>query len=281
MPNENLDKLDNDYEDSDGFVDDANLEDEGLDDSAADDDIDDTTDDESVSSSEDGDDEDASGEDDSTDDPKATKKQPLFDKKQQAELDKIVTTRLARQNEKLVRDLSAAAGVDISHEEVTSASRLWGLLKANPELSKSVDGIIAEALSKGTAKAPESKTSDDASKRVAFKEAVLDLRASDVMFNKNSQKILAWAETEGYEVSDAKTLKLAYLAWKSTQGKVTEAAQKAATQRKQAEKKAMQKKATVQSAKSTAGVHKSALDYRKMSDADVLKAEGKSLFIDD
>ena len=90
---------------------------------------------------------DAEEQDDSTEEP--TKPQPLFDKKQQAEVNKIVKERLDRQNSALLRDLSkSAGGVEIAHDEVTSATRLWGLLKANPNLSKEVDGLIALAFQK-------------------------------------------------------------------------------------------------------------------------------------
>lgn len=222
---------------------------------------------------------DAEEQDDSTEEP--TKPQPLFDKKQQAEVNKIVKERLDRQNSALLRDLSKSAGVEIAHDEVTSATRLWGLLKANPNLSKEVDGLIAFAFQKGSAKAPDApETSVDAiTQRLELKEAILDLKASDTLFSKNADGVVAWAENEGYEITNGKSLKLAYLAWKGTQGKLAEAVQKSTAKRKQETKKIMQKRATVQSAK--AGVRTGTSDFRRMTDSAVLASEGLSLFNDD
>jgi hypothetical protein len=207
--------------------------------------------------------------------------QTLFDKNQQAEVNRLIKARLDRQDTKLVRDLSKAAGVEIAHNELTPAARLWGLLKANPELSKSVDGLISEALAKGEAKAPDKADNsvDAVTQRLELKEAILDLKASDSTFSKNAEKILTWAENEGYEIVNGKSLKMAYLAWKGSQGKIAEAIQKSTAKRKQETKKMMQQRATVQSTK--AGKSTGKTDYRRMSDSAVLASEGIKLFTDD
>lgn len=273
MANANLELLDDDT-----LMDDVNLEDEDLDSGVDEDDEDVEPEDLEDAIEEDEEDEDDSTEEDSDENEPAT----LFDKKQQAEVNKLIKARLERQEAKLVKDLTRAAGVEIAHEEIAPAARLWGLLKANPQLSKEVDGLILLSLQGGKAKAPDAvdNSTDAVAQRLELKEAILDLKASDKTFGKHADKIVAWAENEGYKINSAKSLKMAYLAWKGSQGKVEEVVQKATAQRKQNNKKAMQKRATVQSTK--AGTTRSGkTNYAKMSDASVLASEGLSLFTDD
>jgi len=225
--------------------------------------------------------EDVAEEDTSTEEPDADAP-VVFDKKQQAEINSIIKARLDRQEAKLVKDLSKSAGIEIVRDDIVPATRLWGLLKANPELSKDIDDIIALSLSQGRAKAPDAanNSTDAITQRLELKEAILDLKAADPLFGKNADKILAWAENEGYEVTNAKALKLAVLAWKGSHGKVEEVIQKSTTQRKQTTKQMLQKRATVQSTKS-GQTRSGASDYGKMSDSDLLASEGLKLFTED
>lgn len=254
------------------LIDDTNLEDEGLE-SGVDDAVDDAEQEDLEEELE---------EEESTDEPEDEDAPVEFDKKQQAEVNKLIKARLDRQETKLVKDLSKFSGVELSKEELPPAARLWGLLKANPQLSRDVDSLIGLSITEGNAKAPisEDNTADAITQRLELKEAILDLRAADPTFSKNADKVLAWAEKEGYEIANAKTLKLAVLAWKGSQGKVTEVVQKATAQRKQEVKKTLQKRATVQSTK-TGNTAAAKVDYRKMSDRAVLQTEGLSLFTDD
>ena len=252
-------------------LDDTNLEDEGLD-SGVDEAVDDAEQE----------DVDERDEDDSTEEEEDTDAPIEFDKKQQAEVNKIVKARLDRHETSLVKGLSKFSGVEITKDELPPAARLWGLLKANPQLSKDVDALIGLSITEGKATAPvsEDSTTDAIQQRLELKEAILDLKAADPSFSKNADKILAWAEKEGYEIANAKTLKLAVLAWKGSQGKVTEVVQKKTAQRKQEVKSTLQKRATVQSTK-VGSTQSTKVDYRKMSDRDVLRTEGISLFTDD
>ena len=206
---------------------------------------------------------------------------PLFNDVQQQEVNKLIQARLVRQETKFVSDLARAAGVDLTAQEIPQAAKLWGMLKHNPALSAEVDKVITTALSKGYAKEPVALTNatSEAEARLAFKEAVLDMKASNTTFNKNSDKILAWAEAKGYEVTDAKSLELAYLAWQGTQSKVTETARKASAQRKQDAKTQLKKRATVQKAKT--GKAAAPSNYRKMTDAAILASEGLNLFTEE
>lgn len=210
----------------------------------------------------------------------------LFNEAQQAEVNRLIKARLERHEEKVVKgligDLTQVAGVEIDSSELPGAAKLWGLLKSNPQLSYEIEGLIQSALQKGVARTPELESQSLSAKeqQIAFKEAVLDLKMADATFNTNADKILAWAQNEGYNVVDNKSLKLAYLAWKGSQGAVAQAVQKAAAKRKQETKKAMQQKATVQSTKNGTSRSK-APSYVKMSDAAVLANEGLSLFTDD
>jgi len=206
----------------------------------------------------------------------------IFNKKQQDEINKLIKTRLDRQEAKFVKDFTKAAGVELAQNEIPSAARLWGLLKSNPRLSKDVDDVISLALSKGDIKIPvdAENTTDAVTQRLELKEAILDLRASDKLFEKNASKIIAWAENEGYKVSNAQDLKMVFLAWKGAQGKMEEAVQKAQEKRKEDVKKTLQKRAAVQSTK-TGTQSKGVLDYANMSDASILASENLKLFIDD
>ena len=204
---------------------------------------------------------------------------PVFDKTQQAEVNKIIKARLERQEAKLLNDLKSVAGTDLDATEISSSARLWGLLKANPDLSKAIDQVIDQHMREGKARAPEQRNVQSKEVELNRKEAILDLKISDKTFNKNANKILSWADEQGFEVSDPKSLNMAYLAWKGSQGKVLEATRKLQEQRRQSEKKTVRQKASVQSSKS--GKRKAPTDYSKMSDADVLASSGLRLFTDD
>lgn len=222
--------------------------------------------------------EDEEGEADTSDDPA-----PLFSKEQQTEVNRIVQSRLDRAEQKLLKDLTNAAGISIEQKEITSAARLWGLLKHNPTLSGKIDQLIADSLRRGEAKPPvlEENTTEVATKRLAFKESVLDLRQADATFNKNADKILAWADKEGYTVSDAKSLKMAYLAWKGSQDAVKATVQKTVAQKKQQQKQTMQQKAAAVQSPKRGNVATKPVDFRKMTDAQILAAQGLKLFIEE
>lgn len=208
-----------------------------------------------------------------------TESEIKFDAKQQKELNRIIKSRLERHESKLIKSLQDVAGTNLDMNEVSSASRLWGLLKENPELSKAIDQVIDQHLTTGKAKIPTEKTVSTKEIELDKKEAILDLKISDKLFSKNSDKILNWAEEQGFEVTNKKSLQLAYLAWKGSQGKVIQATQKLNEQKKQATKKAVRQKAAVQSGKSSKS--KGKLDYARLSDSDVLASEGLSLFTED
>jgi hypothetical protein len=203
----------------------------------------------------------------------------LFDEKQQKKVDEIVSKRLERQQEKLLKDLKEAAGTDIEQAEITNAARLWGLLKENPDLSRLINQTIQENIQQGKAKVPSQKTIQSKEVELQRKEAILDLKSSDKTFNKNADKILNWAESQGFDISDSKDLKIAYMAWKGSNSNVIEATKKFNAKRRQSKKDNVRKKASVQSSKS--GKPKKSLDYRRMSDEDILSSEGLSLFVEE
>ena len=107
---------------------------------------------------------------------------------------------------------------------------------------------------------------------------MLDLKASDPFFTKHSKKILEWAEDEGFEIYDAKSLKRAYLAYKGSQGVLDKADEEYHKQRQKSKTDA-RKKAKVATSKK-GGSPKKAQDFRNMSDADILAASGLKLFTD-
>lgn len=277
------------------FDDDANLDDEDVDNDVEDDeDVEDDTDDEGENDDDTEDDDDASDEDDDdTDDDTDTKTPPdvkktpkktpdrKFNDEQQKELDRIIKTRLERQESKLIREYSDIAGVDLDAREVEDASKLWGLLKTNSQLSGEVDALINQYLASGKAKEPEKSRDSNTSQRarLELKEAILDLKSDDSVFNKYSKQVLDWAENEDYEVKDAKSLKLAYLAWKAERSALLTTSNKTKDKQKQKQKDVQKKRASVQSSKG--GKATTDKNYGKMSDTAVLKAEGLSLFTED
>jgi hypothetical protein len=267
--------LDDNYEDV--VVEENDVDEDVVDDDTDVDDEDDETDDDV----EDDDTEDIDEPEDEVDDEDVddNDKSVKFDNQQQKELNRIVKTRLERHEGKLLKDFSTVAGTELSMNEVSNASRLWGLLKENPDLSKAVDRVIDQHLSEGKAVAPESKHVSSKEVELEVKEAIVDLKLIDKAFNKNSDKILKWAEDQGFEVTNKKSLQLAYMAWKGSQAKVVQATQKLQEQKKQATKKAVRQKAAVQSGKSSKS--KGKLDYTRMSDSDVLASDGLNLFIED
>jgi len=263
--------LDDNYEDV--VTEDVIEDEETTDDDVEDEDVEDDTTDEDVDTDDTEDDE----EDVDVDD--TTVEETKFDVKQQKELNRIIKSRLERQEGKLIKSLQDVAGTDISMAEVTNASRLWGLLKENPDLSRAIDQVIDQHLRNGKAIAPTEKTVSTKEAELDKKEAILDLKLSDKTFNKNADKILNWAEEQGFDVANKKSLKLAFMAWRGSQGSLLQATQKLNEQKKQATKQATKQKAKVQSGKSSKS--KGNVDYARLSDADVLASEGLSLFMED
>lgn len=208
---------------------------------------------------------------------KTTDGVPKFTKEQQALVDKLVQSRLERAEKQFIQRFIGAAGVDVDRHELPQAAGLWGFLKVNPQLSDDVQKMIDAYIAKGNYVEP--KTSASASREGALgrREAILDLKASDVYFAKHSKEILEWAEDEDFDIVDAKTLKRAYLAYKGARGALDRAdrehrrKQQAGTSRKDG-KVAMSSKS---------GAPKKATNYAKMSDADILAASGLKLFTDD
>lgn len=261
---------------TDQNVDDASLENE---------DVDLFTDEEGEDADYEDDGEDEDDSEIETDDAEAqedAKVRSIFSKEQQAEVNKIVQTRLERQKASVVTEMTQAAGIEVSYEELPGASRLWGLLKANPELSSAIQQVIDQHLTTGQAKAPTDKAPKYSSKEVelARKEAIVDLKMSDRVFSKNSDKILDWAAKEGFDVTDAKSLKMAYMAWKGAHDQLIKATEKVTDKQRKDQKAAMRKKASMQGSKTTKS-GKSAIDYAKASPRDILAAEGLNLFTDD
>lgn len=231
---------------------------------------------------EDASDEDLDDEDDELDDEAQAdaKANSIFSKEQQTEVNKIVQTRLERQKNALVNELAQASGTEIAYDELPRASRLWGLLKTNPELSQAIDQVIDQHLAQGLAKTPDQALKSTTSKEVelARKEAIVDLKMVDRAFSKNADKILDWASKEGFDVNDAKTLKLAYMAWKGSHEQLIKNTEKVTDKQRKDQKTAMRKKANVQGSKTTKGQK---LDYSKANARDILASEGLSLFTDD
>lgn len=199
----------------------------------------------------------------------------------QEEVNRLVEERLARDRRQREREFRNAAGYRISNEDVREAVRLWGFLYHNPQLSQEVQRMIDQAVSSGKARTLGPSTDDlydEMQKELDLREARLELRMSDKVFRKNEQAILEWAGKNGFPVDDARTLKLAYLAWRGENSRKLEADAELRGQRKARTRAKMAKKANLQGANSR---RRKPVDYSKMSDEEILASEGLSLFTDD
>lgn len=231
--------------------------------------------------------EDEEGEDESEDDkedapPKKSSKNKdnkgVFTKEQQKIVDDIVQSRLNRMEKQYMQQIREAAGVEVSRQEVLDALNLWGFLKLNPRLSRDLQSRIDAFIESGNYVAQKRSGRNSKEDELNKREAVLDLKASDSFFAKHSKKILEWAEDEGFEIYDAKSLKRAYLAYRGSQGILDKADEEYHKQRQKSKTDA-RKRAKVATSKK-GGSPKKVQDFKNMSDADILAASGLKLFTD-
>lgn len=196
-------------------------------------------------------------------------------------VDKIVERRLHRDRRAREKEFSQVAGMRLSNEDVKRAARLWGFLAKNPDLNARVHQIFQEYESSGRVR-HDSYFDDVLSERereLELREAIIDLRARDKVFRNHETEIMEWAEINGYDIEDERTLRLAVMAWKGeNMNRFVSDAQKKAQEK--AIKRAKQKRdAKLLPGK---GVRKQQkLDYSKMTPEEILRAEGLSLFISD
>lgn len=196
-------------------------------------------------------------------------------------VDKIVERRLHRDRRAREKEFSQVAGMRLSNEDVKKAARLWGFLAKNPDLNARVHQIFQEYESSGRIR-HDSYFDDVLSERereLELREAIIDLRARDKVFRNHETEIMEWAEINGYDIEDERTLRLAVMAWKGeNMNRFVSDAQKKAQEK--AIKRAKQKRdAKLLPGK---GVRKQQkLDYSKMTPEEILRAEGLSLFISD
>lgn len=196
-------------------------------------------------------------------------------------IDKIVERRLHRDRRAREKEFSQAAGMRLSNEDVKKAARLWGFLARNSDLNTRVHQIFQEYESSGRVR-HDSYFDDVLSERereLELREAIIDLRARDKVFRNHETDIMEWAEINGYDIEDERTLRLAVMAWKGeNMNRFVSDAQKKAQEK--ATKRAKQKRdAKLLPGK---GVRKQQkLDYSKMTPEEILRAEGLSLFVSD
>lgn len=198
----------------------------------------------------------------------------LFD---QAHVDSIIEGRIARAERRFNDRLIETAGVELTHDEPIEAVKLWGFLKTNPQLSQEVQHMIDTFIQSGQASVLQ--PIDTRGKELAKREAIFDLREKDAGFAKNSKDVLDWAEDNGFRVTDAKTLNVAYLAWKGANATQQLAQAQLEGQRKAQQKAQDKKQAGLERGKG--GITGKYADYTKMSVKEILAAEGLSLIIDE
>ena len=201
-----------------------------------------------------------------------------FTPEQREHVENIVKDRLERYDTKLDREFSREAGVEVSRDEVMQAADLWGFLKLNPQISEAVQRVIDAQVAKGNV-VQQNKRDDDKTIDLSRREAILDMKADSPYFAKNSKKILEWAEDEGFEITDDKSLRRAVLAYKGANGRLDKATEEHKKKQGSPRDKA-RSQSRVASTKGS-GTPKSKTDFTKMSDADVLAASGQKLFTDD
>lgn len=201
--------------------------------------------------------------------------------------------RLKRSQERdfLAEVNSLSDGVTIERKEIPQATRLWSLLKANPELTQQIQGIIDTASKSGKltdlktyAQNPlnsnVSRNSDATEDRMELHEARLDLKFSDPVFKKYESAIMKWADDNDFPIKSKKNLNLAYKAWKGENSSTLVAHTEANIKKKASATKQATKDAKLVG-KTVSPVKPKKINYRTASDQDILKAEGLSLFKDD
>lgn len=223
--------------------------------------------------------------------PKVSDEPKLFT---QEDVDKIVVKRaerMARQmaekperKAELVESLAEQADVPpLGHDEAVKAVRLWSYLKHNPTISQKIDQLLAAERGAMPQRSPLHQRSrvdagPDPEARIELIEVKVELRGTDPVFKKYERSIIDWAEGEGIEIKDARSLKLAYRAWKGEKSALL-----AANAELKGRTKAASDKANVAAA---AGVPRQGgpkppkQDYTKLSDEEVLAAHGLKLFDD-
>jgi len=272
LPNENTESYeDYDFQDEDTSGDDETLEDE---------DLGDEEDDFDADEAEDGVEGDDTDDVEETAEEAETREPVKFSDKQQKMVDKIVQTRLDRKDAQFVKQMSEVAGIQLEATEISQSAKLWGLLKSNPGLSEAIDLVIQAQLKHGKAKEPSTYNADTTRESALdLKEAVLDMKLADPTFRKHSDKIIEWATDQGYEVNNAKALKLAVMAWKGSQAPIISKAKSVSEQKRKDAKQVTQKRAGVQSGSTSKA--RTQTDMRKLSDKDILSRGGLKLFTDD
>lgn len=239
-------------------------------------------DDEDVVTDDDSDDDDDQGDDDDDELPKGKKKKDdevTFTEAQKKVVEDMIQNRLERADRRLDQQYRNAAGVEVNRNEVFAALDLWGFLKLNPQLSDNVQRLIDEVVSKGNFVKQDKRENSAKEDALGKREAVLDLKATDTYFARHSKDILDWAEDEGFDIVDAKTLKQAYMAYRGSKGVLDRADAEHRKKQQAKAKNDTRKQAKMATGKSKNG--KRNADFTKMSDADVLAATGHKLFTDD
>lgn len=217
-----------------------------------------------------------STEDESTEETTETAKPETKSYRSQEEFDRALQARLAREKRKMERELIQHAGTELTSTEVPEAVRLWGFLKQHPELSKRVSEVINGSPQARQQPQPQGNYFKQQLQEIELKEAVMDLKAEDAIFRKHEREIEDWVDEQGIQVTDAKSLKVAYLAWKGQNYRKDAADTELAVQRKMQDNLRKKKNASVLPAKAQKAT--ASLDYSKLSPQDILKAEGLSLF---
>lgn len=198
-----------------------------------------------------------------------------------------VKNRLARAERSFERKFleeaaSQSDGVQLERQELPKAVRLWNILKHNPDVSRLVDEVLNKAGEEGKLKHLSQVRPDAKISRMEadfdLREAELELKYSDPVYKKYSEKIKDWAEEEGLDVTNPKSLRLAVKAWKADNAALL-LAEKTKSKPKTTVTDPKRKSAALVGGKSP--VKGTIVDYRKASDSDILKSMGLSLFTDE
>lgn len=223
---------------------------------------------------------------DGVDDTPESDPEPEKDKPEPLDTQEWVKRRLARAERAFERKFleeaaSESDGVQLERRELPKAVRLWNVLKHNPDVSRAVDELLRKSGEEGKLKPLTAVRPDARINRLEsefdLREAELELKYSDPVYRKYSEEIKDWAEAEGLDITNPKTLRLAVKAWKSdNQGKLL-----ANKPKPKAAPAADPKRKAAALVGGKSPVKATPIDYRKASDADILKSMGISLFTEE
>jgi hypothetical protein len=202
----------------------------------------------------------------------------------QSRVNQIVKDRLAANDRRWQTKLDAAVAQAKASlpADATKALEFWNYLKANPRHSAAINQFLSNnpwenhPREEAAPKAKEADLEATLKREFALRDTLAELR-SDEVFKKHEAAIREYAEENEFDLDKPRDLKAAYKAWRGENARLLAANARLQGQRDAKTAKEQAKGAKLQGASGAKGGGKQP-DYRKLSDAEILKRDGLKLF---